>query len=253
MRALITGASSGIGLEFAKRLSDLGYDIILVARNKEKLEQIAKTMRTKVDVFAFDLSIEGNVFKLYNETKGRVDLLINNAGFGVYGEFISTTLKEELEMINLNIKAYHMLTKLFLKEMVKKNEGRIVNVVSAAAFQPSALVATYNSTKAYVYSLSASIYEELRSMKSNVKINILCPGPVKTDFSKRAKCDFNMAALEPSYVVDYAIRKMFKNKLIIIPGRFMKIVVFLSRFIPVKLVLKIYHKIQKRKSKKVTN
>lgn len=249
MRALITGASSGIGLEFAKQLSNLGYDLILVARNKEKLEEIAKKIKTKVDIFGLDLSIEENVFKLYEKTKGRVDLLINNAGFGVYGEFISTDLNEELEMINLNIKAYHILIKLFLEDMVKRNDGRILNVVSAAAFQPGALVSAYNSTKAYTFSLSASIYEELRSIKSNIKINILCPGPVNTEFNKRAKVEFNMTALEPSYVVSYAIRKMFKNKLIIIPGRFIKLVLFFSKFIPTKFVLKIYHRVQKKKQK----
>lgn len=253
MRALITGASSGIGLEFAKSLSKLGYDLILVARRKEKLEEISKKIKTKVEVFTLDLSVEENVFKLHEETKGRVDLLINNAGFGVYGEFISTNLAEELEMINVNIKAYHILTKLFLIDMVKRNDGRILNVVSAAAFHPGALVSAYNSTKAYIYSLSASIYEELRSVKSNVKINILCPGPVNTEFNKRAKVEFNMSALEANYVVNYAIRKMLKNKLIIIPGKFIKVVLFLSKLLPVKLVLKIYHKVQKKKAKKMTD
>ncbi len=247
MRALITGASSGIGLEFAKELSKLGYDLILVARNKKKLEEIAKKIKTKVAIYALDLSVKENVLKLYEETKGRVDLLINNAGFGIYGEFISTDLNEELEMIDLNIKAYHILTKLFAIDMVKKNSGRIINVASAASFQPGPLMSTYYATKSYVYSMSAALYEELRRIKSNVKINVLCPGPVNTGFSERAKTNFKLPALESNYVVKYTIKKMVKNKLIIIPGNLIKVAIFLNRLIPRRTMLKMSYMIQRIK------
>ncbi len=249
MRALITGASSGIGLEFAKELSRLGYDLILVSRDKEKLNELSQKFKTNVEVIALDLSTEENAKKLYDKTKGRVDFLINNAGFGIYGKFIDTSLAEELNMIELNLKTYHILTKLFLTEMVNKNSGRILNVASAAAFQPGPLLSTYYSTKAYIYSLSAAIYEELRRMKSGVKISVLCPGPVNTEFNKRAKTKFNMPALEVDEVVKYALNKVYKNKLIIIPGLLTRIAVFINRVVSRKFMLKISYMIQNKKKR----
>lgn len=250
MTALITGASGGLGFEFAKELSNLGYDLILVARNKEKLENIKKELKTNIEIYSMDLSIEKNIYSLYEKTKGKVDLLINNAGFGLFGEFYKTSLEEELNMIDLNIKTYHILTKLFLKDMIKNNNGRILNVASLASFQPGPLMATYYATKSYVYNLTMAIYEELKATKSNVKISILCPGPVNTGFNDRAKIKFGVKAFESNYVVKYTINKMFNNKLIIIPGFFMKITLFFNRFISRKLMLKINYKIQKLKIKK---
>ncbi len=249
MRALITGASNGIGLEFAKEFSKLGYDLILVARSKEKLEKIKSKLNTDVIIYPMDLSIEENVCSLYEKTKGSVDLLINNAGFGLCGGFINSSLEEELNMIDLNLKTYHILTKLFLNDMVKRNRGRILNVASLAAFQPGPLMSTYYATKSYVYNLSMAIYEELRRMKSNVKIHILCPGPVNTGFNDRAKVSFGMKAYESDFVVKYAVKKMFKNKLIIIPGFLMKITLFANRLFSKKFMLKMTYKIQKSKSK----
>ena len=249
MRALITGASNGIGLEFAKELSKLGYDLILVARSKEKLEKIKSELKTDVIIYPMDLSMEENVYFLYEKTKGTVNLLINNAGFGLFGEFDRTSLDEELNMIDLNVKAYHILTKLYLSDMIKKNDGRILNVASLAAFQPGPLMSTYYATKSYVYNLSMAIYEELRRKNSNVKIHVLCPGPVNTGFNDRAKIKFGVKACECSFVVKYAINKMFKNKLIIIPGCLMKITLFANRLFSKKFMLKMTYKIQKSKIK----
>ncbi len=249
MRALITGASNGLGLEFAKELDKLGYDLILVARNEKKLEELKKELTNEVEIIPMDLSIEENLYKLYDMTKGKVDLLINNAGFGVFGEFTKTDLNEELNLIDLNIKAYHILTKLFLIDMVKRDSGRILNVASSAAFQPGPLLSTYYASKSYVYNLSAAIYEELRREKSHVKISILCPGPVDTGFNDRANVKFSIKGLNSNDVVKYTIDKMFKNKLIIIPSLKMKLGVFANRLSSRKLILKITYKIQRAKKK----
>ena len=167
MLALITGASSGIGKEMAYYLSTLGYDLILIARRKEKLEKIQKDIKTNVTIISMDLLEEKNVFILYEKVKDYpIDFLINNAGFGLFGDFAETDLNRELEMINLNIKTYHILTKLFLKDFVKKNKGRILNVASAAGFLAGPRLSTYYATKNYIAKLSIGIYEELTMCKA---------------------------------------------------------------------------------------
>lgn len=247
MRALITGASNGIGLEFAKKLNSLGYDLILVARNEEKLNEIKESLKGNVEIFSADLSIEENIYNLYDKTKDRVDLLINNAGFGVFGKFYETDLKEELNLIDLNVKAYHVLTKLFLQDMVKRDSGRILNVASSAAFEPGPLMSSYYASKSYVYNLSMAIYEELRREKSHVKISVLCPGPVNTGFNDRANVKFSLKGLSPEYVADYCISQMMKNKLVIIPSFGVKLGVFANRFFSKKFMLKMIYNIQKKK------
>lgn len=247
MKALITGASNGIGLEFAKELSELGYDLILVARNEDKLKEIKNNLKGDIEIIPMDLSIEKNINDLYEKTKGRVDLLINNAGFGIFGKFVETDLKEELNLIDLNIKTYHILTKLFLQDMVKRDSGRILNVASSAAFEPGPLMSSYYASKSYVYNLTMAIYEELRKDKSHVKVSVLCPGPVNTGFNDRAKVKFSLKELTPEYVVDYAITQMMKNKLIIIPSFRVKLGVFANRIFSRKFILKIIYGIQKKK------
>lgn len=198
-----------------------------------------------------DLSKEDNVYKLYNEIKDEdIDILINNAGFGLFGNFIDTSLDRELEMINLNIISLHILTKLFLIDFVKKNKGYILNVASSAGFMAGPKLSTYYSTKNYVLKQSLAIYEELRHMNTNVKISVLCPGPVETNFNKVAGGSFNTKSATSEYVARYAIDKMFKNKLIIIPTLRMKLAIFTTRFIPTKLLLKINYNIQNIKINK---
>lgn len=248
MKILITGSSSGIGYEFAKKLDEKNNELILVARSKEKLEKLKKELKAKVNIEIMDLSIKENVYKLYNKYKNKIDLLINNAGFGLYGKFYETSLLDELNMIDLNIITYHMLTKLFLQDFIKKNSGTILNVASSASFEPGPLMATYYSTKSYVYNLTIGIYEELRREKSNVRIHVLCPGPVDTGFNNRAGVKFSVKSLTSDYVVNYTLNKMKKNKTIIIPGFSMKIFIFLTRFVPRKLIAKITYNIQKSKS-----
>ena len=251
MKALITGASSGIGESFARYLSSLGYDLILVARNKDKLQEIQKELKTDVKIVVADLSQESKLKELYVLCKNdNIDILINNAGFGLFGEFDSTELQTELEMIDVNIRAVHILTKLFLKDMVKRDSGYILNVSSSASFQAGPLMSTYYATKSYVTKLSVAIYEELRRKKSNVHISCLCPGPVKTNFNNVADVKFAIKGLDSDYVARYAIDKMLKkNKLIIVPGFKMKMALFFNKFISIKRGAKIVYKIQKRKRK----
>ena len=250
MKALITGASSGIGYSMAKYLSSLGYDLILVARNKEKLQKIQNELKTDVKIIVADLSKEDKLKELYVLCKNdNIDILINNAGFGTFGEFNQTDLALEMEMLDVNIKAVHTLTKYFLKDMVKRGSGHILNVSSSAGFQAGPLMSTYYASKSYVTKLTLAIYEELRRSKSKVHISCLCPGPVKTNFNDVANVDFSIKGLDSDYVAKYAIDKMFKNKLIIVPGFKMKALLFFNRFVSTKFALKVVYKNQKRKKK----
>lgn len=249
MKALITGASSGIGLDFARYLATKKCELILVARNKEKLEKIQESLPTKVTIIVADLSNEQKVKELYVLIKKEnIDILINNAGFGLFGDFTETDLNKELEMIDTNIRAVHILTKFVLRDMEKKNSGYILNVASSAAFQPGPLMSTYYATKSYVYQLTEALNYEQKVKKSNVQISVLCPGPVATNFNNVAGVKFSVKPLKSSYVAKYAIDKMFKGKMLIIPGFTMKCAKFFSRFASDKLILKVTYKIQKRKS-----
>lgn len=246
MKALITGASSGMGLDMAKYLSKLGYDLFVVSRDKEKLDSLYKDYKN-VKTIALDLTKKNNCIKLHDMLKDeKIDILINNAGFGDAGNFSETSLDKELEMIDLNIKAYHILTKLFLQDFIKRDYGRILNVASMAGFMPGPYMATYYATKSYIVNLSLAIYEELKRDKSNVKISVFCPGPVKTNFDKVANVKFNMMQLDSEYASKYAIDNMFLNKLIIVPPN-MKLNKFLSKVGPTKLVLYVNSKVQERK------
>lgn len=250
MKALITGASSGIGRDMAYYMSSLGYDLFLVSRDKEKLEEVKSKCSTKVTIISLDLIKEENCFKLYEKVKKEnIDVLINGAGFGLFGMTYKTDLERELEMINLNIKAVHILTKLFLSDFVKRDSGYIMNIASSAGFLSGPRLNTYYATKNYVAKWTMAIYEELRHMKSNVHICTLCPGPVKTNFNKVAGGHFVIKEASSGYVAKYGIDKMLQKKLIIVPKFSVKLGLFFNRFIPWKLSLKITYKIQERKSK----
>ncbi len=250
MKALITGASSGIGRDMARYLASLNYDLIVVARRKNRLDELKKELKVNVRVIELDLSIIDNVYKLYDLVKDEnIDLVINNAGFGLFGDVLETSLDKELEMIDLNVKTLHILTKLFVNDFIKKDSGRILNVGSSAGFLAGPGLNTYYATKNYVVKYTMGIYEELRKMKSNVHISVLCPGPIKTEFESVAGGKFNAQTSESEKIAKYAIDKCLKNKLIIIPGIGMKTVLFLTRFLPYKLSLKIVYKIQKNKTR----
>ena len=248
MKALVTGASSGIGKEIAYYLASLGIDLIVVARNKEDLEKIKKDVNVNVKIITMDLKIQENVFKLYDMVKSDdVDILVNNAGFGLFGTFDETDLNRELEMINLNVTTYHILTKLFLIDFLKKDSGYILNVCSSAGFMAGPRLSTYYATKNYITKLTLAINEELRQKKSNVSISALCPGPVNTNFNKVAHGEFAINEISPKYVAKLGIDKMFKKKMLIVPTLKMKLTLFLTRFAPLRLQLIIAYHIQGRK------
>ena len=248
MKAMITGATSGIGYDMAKYLAEKNYELILIGRNKEKLEALQQELPTKTKVVIVDLANEQKVKELCVLTKNEdIDLLINNAGFGVFGDFCETDVAAELEMIDVNIKAVHILTKFFLKEMQKKDQGIILNVASSAAFYAGPLFSSYYASKSYVYKLSLALAEELHKKRSHVQVSILCPGPVATNFNERAGVSFSVKPLSSSYVAQYAIDQCLAGKIIIIPGTKMKLAKFFSHFLSDKQLAKITYKIQKKK------
>ena len=246
MKALITGASSGIGKEMAIYLSELGYDLIVVARNRKKLEELKNSVKTDVKVMEYDLSIINNCYDLYNNLeKEKIDIVINNAGFGLFGSYMNNDTDVEMNMIDLNIKCLHILTKLFVNS---KNTKYILNVASSAGLMKGGpLMSTYYATKSYVCSYSFALYEELRRNKSDKVISVLCPGPVDTNFNDRANVNFKVKSMDSRRVARYAIDNMFKKKLIIIPGISVKLGIFFMRFIPTKLLLRITYRFQERK------
>lgn len=247
--AVITGASSGIGTEFAKRLSKEGYPLILVARREERLKALAKTLPTECVVIIADLSKIEECRRVVKEIGSKeVEVVINNAGFGHCDKSWKIDDEIELEMIDVNIKAVHLLTKLFLKDMVKKDKGYILNVASSAGLLPAGpFMSTYYATKAYVTSLTRGIAEELRRSKSNVYIGCLCPGPVNTEFNAVAKVKFALSGISASECVEYCVDQMFKKKVTIVPTWKLKFATVLGRLIPAGLCVKIAANQQRKK------
>ena len=214
-----------MGRDMARCLAFKGYDLILVARREDRLRALQKEIKNvNVRIITLDLSIEENCLKLYELTRDEhIDFLINNAGFGVYGRFTETSLDRELTLIKTNVIAVHMLTKLFVKDMKERGSGNILNVGSIAGFLPGPLLSSYYASKNYVVRLSEAVHEELRREGSRVKVSVLCPGPVKTEFNQVAGVNFIVEGLKSSYVARYAIDKALKGKMVIIPGKSIKL------------------------------
>ena len=226
--------------------------LLLFGKNEEKLNELKNELK-EIEVIAVDLSNTENCKELYEKVKNKdIDIVINNAGFGDFGEFTKTDLEKEISMINTNITAVHILTKLFLQDMVKKDKGYILNVASIAGFMPGPLMATYYSTKSYIVRLSQSIYTELKKKKSNVTISVLCPGPVATNFNNVAGVKFNLKSMSSEYVAKFAIKEMFRKKLIILPGIKIKLASILAKISPEKLVSRICYHMQEKKDKRVS-
>lgn len=256
MIALITGASSGIGRELAKNLASRGVHLIITARRADRLAELKSDIKfncpnVKVKIIVADLSVESQCFELYEKIKNyNIDFLFNNAGFGLYGEFINTSLKKELDMINVNIKAVHILTKLFLRDFVLNNKGYILNTASVAGFMAGPLLSTYYATKNYVIQLTKAIYEELRGYNSKVVISALCPGPVDTEFNQVAGVKgFTAPTLDDAYVADYAIDRLLCGDLLIVPGISTKAAAAGSKIAPTKLLLRTVKTLQEQKNK----
>lgn len=247
--AVITGASSGIGTEFAKRLAKEGYKLVLVARRKERLEQLAQELDTECMIMIADLSDMDECKRMMNELESvDIDVFINNAGFGYCGETLTIETETELNMIDLNVKAMHLLAKLALDKMIERNKGYILNVASSAGLLPAGpYMSSYYATKAYVTSYTRGVAEELRRKHSDVYIGCLCPGPVDTEFNKVANVEFSLKGISASYCANYAISQMFKKKITIVPAFKMKALVVLARFLPTKLYIRIAAKQQRKK------
>lgn len=219
MKTLITGASSGIGRELARLLAPACTHLILVGRNSQRLEALGEELSAhsglQVTALSLDLSRPENCVRLHRDHPD-VDFLINNAGFGAFGEFLETSLDIELDMIDTNIKALHILTKLYLTDMVARDRGRILNVASIAGFLPGPLMAAYYATKSYVVRLSEAVWQELRARGSQVKISILCPGPVDTNFARTANITFHFDGDDVRKTAEYALAHL--DRFYIVPG-----------------------------------
>ena len=250
MKVLITGASSGIGRDLAREFAKLKYDIVLVARNVERMEklkeELIKEFSVNVSYRQVDLSSRTACINLYNEEK-EIDILVNNAGLGDFGNFTETDLEKEFAIIDTDITALHILTKLYLKDMKKRDEGIILNVASIAGFLPGPLMATYYAAKNYVVRLTEGIKEELRRDKSNVKVSLLCPGPVKTNFNNVANVKFELSSLSSEYVAKYTVKKLLKGKFYIVPGFTVRCAKFFSKITPNFILRRICYNTQKRK------
>lgn len=251
---LITGASNGIGLELAYINAEKGNNLVLVARNWKKLQEIKADIELKyessVSIISKDLSVKDAALEIYNEVKllqVKVDYLINNAGFGDFGFFAETHWEKEQEMINLNITALTQMTKLFLKDMISRRHGKILNLASTASFQPGPKMAVYFATKAYVLSFSEAIANEVEEY--GVTVTALCPGPTTSGFQLAAAMDdaklFKDKKLPTAKeVAQYGYDAMIKGKTVAIHG-FMNTVLATSvRFLPRNLIVKIIRKLQ---------
>lgn len=248
MRVLITGASSGIGKSLALEFAKYGYDLVLVARNRDKLEEVKNEICSSVivDIYSTDLMDIDNCKKLYSRYSD-IDILINNAGFGLFGEFIDVSLEKEMEMIDTNIKAMHCLMKLYLSDMVKRDSGIILNVASIAGFMSGPLMSTYYATKNYVVSLTEGVREELRKKKSSVQLSLLCPGPVKTNFDTVAGVRFSLKGKDSNWVARYVVRKLKRGKFYIVPGMDIQFLRILSKIVPNSLIAIVVYYQQKKK------
>lgn len=249
MKALITGASSGIGREIAILLSDMGIETVLVARREDKLRELGDILKTKSEVVVCDLSEPQAAKELYQKVPD-IDILINNAGFGVFGEFDKTSLRREEELISLNVTALHVLTKLYLKDFKEKNRGYILNVASIASFLPGPLFSSYYASKAYAMKLTTAIHHELKRSRSAVKVSCLCPGPVVTEFNDVAGVSFGPLGMKADKVAKIALKGMFKGKCLIIPGILYKFARIFVRFIPEPFCAKIMAALQLAKKPK---
>lgn len=247
MKALITGATSGIGRSMARKLAKRGWELILTGRNEAALSALKAELGNTETIVA-DLSKREDVYKVYYFCKDKgVDMLVNNAGYGIFGRFDKTDLDDELSMIDVNVVAVHILTKLFLRDFKERDSGIILNVASSAGFMTGPLLSSYYASKNYVLRLSLAVAEELRRDKSHVSITVLCPGPVDTGFNDRAGVSFSFKPITADYAAEYALRKAFGRQLIAIPGLAVKAGVFASRFAPHKLLSAVVYGIQHSK------
>jgi short-subunit dehydrogenase len=246
-KALITGASAGIGLELAREFARHGYDLVLVARSRARLEELAVELKpTRVTVVAKDLNLPGAPAEILREIPA-VDVLVNNAGYGGFGKFADTPLAGELGMIQVNVSTLVALTKLYLPGMITAKSGRIMNVASTAAFQPGPLMAIYYATKAFVLSFSEAISNELEG--TGVTVTALCPGPTATEFQQSAKMENSglvkgKKMMDARTVAEVGYRALMAGKPLVIPGLMNKLLAQSIRVSPRWMVTKIVRSMQ---------
>ena len=252
---LITGASGGLGLEFAKIFAKNNYDLILVARSSGKLEELKKELESEYSVHTYvcphDLIQEGSADEVYKFAKDNalnVDVLVNNAGFGDFGDFISRDWQKQQDMLNLNVLALMRLSYLFAADMKERKHGKILNVASIASFQPGPLMSIYYASKAFVLSFSEALSVELK--KSGITVTALCPGPIRTGFEDAAHLSNsglfkNLKVASAEKVARFGYKKLMKGKVVAIQGFRNRFLVFSTRFAPRSLVRKIVYKIMK--------
>jgi short-subunit dehydrogenase len=241
--ALITGASAGLGVEFARQLSKRGHRLVLVARRKDRLDELAKELGNARAV-AIDLSKANAAAKLMADVEAageQVDLLVNNAGFGLIGAFAELDAKRERQMIDLNVGALADLCRAVAPGMIKRKSGGIINVASTAAFQPGPKMAVYFATKSFVLSLSEALHEELKP--HGISVTCLCPGPTRTEFGDVAGFGgngvFDRVAMEAGPVVKAGLNGLDKNKAVVVTGLVNKVGAASTRFVPRSVVRKI--------------
>ena len=248
MKALVTGASSGIGRDSARALVCRGWDVILVARRADRQKKKKKELGKHARCVRCDVSHIDECMKLHEVLQNEdIEMVVNCAGFGLCGFFTETSLEKEMDMIDTNIRAVHVLTKLFLQDFMLKNKGYILNVASIAGFFSGPMMATYYATKSYVVSMTGAIYEELRRRGSNVKISAFCPGPVDTEFNKVAHVRFASSPIDSKTAATQAIDGVMQGKLYVIPTIKMKCLKFVKRLLPDKTITHFCYKFQKRK------
>jgi len=252
--ALVTGASSGLGVHFARLFASVGYDVVLVARREGKLlelkSEIEKDFGVKAYVFAQDLSKPDSAKAVYEYTENigvTISALVNNAGFGDFGRFTDLSWDKQSDMIQVNITTLVQLTKLYLPKMVEQGEGKVLNVASIASFEPGPLLSTYYASKAYVLSFSEALAVELKD--AGVKVCVLCPGPTDTGFeeaagAKSSKLFENLKVARADKVAEFGFKKLMKGRVVAIPGFSNKLLPFAVRFAPRALVRKLVYKIQ---------
>lgn len=251
--ALITGASGGLGLEFAKLAAKDGHDVVLVARSEDVLQKIAAELETAYKVHAFvlakDLSVPSAAEEIAAELTKQgivITMLINNAGFADFGLFQDADIRRQQEMIDVNILALTKLTRVLLPAMIAAKHGRILNVASTAAFQPGPLMSVYYATKAYVLSFSAALSNELNG--SGVTVTCLCPGPTKTGFVSHAHMEssklFKSGAMDAATVASIGYRGMMNGKRLVIPGLRNKLLAFATRFSSISLAATLTRRVQ---------
>lgn len=239
MIALVTGASSGIGRDIARSLAKHGINVIITARRRDRLielkNELIEKYGVKVMYIAADLSNQNQVFKLYDAVKKyNIDIFINNAGFGVFGEFTETNLERELDMIDVNIKAFHILFKLFTRDFKKRGCGYILNTASSAGFIPGPFFSSYYASKSYIIRMTQAVAEELRG--TGVHVSMLCSGPVATEFSETARVKFRTIPYSSEKLAEHAVREMFAGKLMICENAFSKAMVILGKFVPERVM-----------------